>query len=135
MTTQDPSQLTGLTPEAIEYGRQVRSALLLFPARAMMLTELFLVVVRPPLFLLAPHPPHHFRLHPLPHPVPLDPLFAPTPLLPIIAFTISPSPLLQFFAAAREGDVEKLQAPLEAGLPANLTNEVRLPLLFLLFSS
>ncbi|GAA5849373.1 hypothetical protein JCM8547_006529 [Rhodosporidiobolus lusitaniae] len=29
----------------------------------------------------------------------------------------------QFFTAARQGDVETLRAPLEAGLPANLTNE------------
>ncbi|GAA5907700.1 hypothetical protein JCM8208_005495 [Rhodotorula glutinis] len=30
---------------------------------------------------------------------------------------------LQFFTACRQGSIETLQAPLEAGLPANLTNE------------
>lgn len=34
--------------------------------------------------------------------------------------------LAQFFDAARKGDVAFMQAPLEAGLPANLTNSVRL---------
>ncbi|KPV74375.1 uncharacterized protein RHOBADRAFT_54212 [Rhodotorula graminis WP1] len=29
----------------------------------------------------------------------------------------------QFFTACRQGSIETLQAPLEAGLPANLTNE------------
>lgn len=33
--------------------------------------------------------------------------------------------LAQFFDAARKGDVAFMQAPLEAGLPANLTNSVR----------
>jgi len=99
-TPQMPGQLP---PEAIQYALQVRP--LDFSSSS------------------APTPSSLIHLPQLYHTTPATLCSCRLQLLPDpVLCTCRPA---QFFNAVREGDIDTLRAPLEAGLPANLTNEVR----------